>query len=125
MSINDFLNEDIPMEAAIAASLIVIIGIFIVIPLAIYFAKRKEREIYGENSIGEIQIQNNVKVLSKSCISHPRNLNHKVNIIIFELENNERLEFAIKDNITYEKILVGDSGNLHFRGKQFISFERI
>ena len=123
MSFNDILNDDIPMEAAIAALIVAIIGIFIIIPLAIFLAYRKEREIYGENSVGEIQIQDNVKVISKSHIPHPRDNNHKVNIIIFELKNKERLEFAIKDNITYEKILVGDIGTLHFCGKKFVSFQ--
>ncbi|MGN0171227.1 MAG: DUF2500 family protein [Acutalibacteraceae bacterium] len=122
MSINDVLMKKIPDEVGIIA-LIIFIGAFIVIPFAIYFTIRKEREIYGENSDGEIQMQNNVKVLSKSNFPHPRNPKYKINIIIFELENKERLEFAIKDNIAYEKILIGDIGNLRFRGKQFISFE--
>lgn len=123
MSLNEFLKEDIPVEAIIAASMIAIIGIFIITPLAIFFAYRKEREIYGEKSVGEIQIQDNVKVISKSHIPHPRNNSHKVNIIMFEFKNKERLEFAIKDNITYEKILVGDIGTLHFCSKKLISFQ--
>ena len=47
-----------------------------------------------------------------------------INMVVFELSNGNRLEFAIKNPTTYGIMVEGDCGTLKYQGKKFISFER-
>ncbi len=88
-------------------------------------AKKNQNNVLGTSDIANYQ---------KTCIKakvvnkinkNVNNYNDPFNHIIFEKENGERLEFALRDENIYNNIIVGDKGLLTFAGNAFIDFVRI
>ncbi len=98
-----------------------IVFVFIVIPMVTKSAK-KTNEIFGINENGPVQTAK-AKILSKKTYSPVGSL-EKFNFVIFEKENGQRIELAIKDDEEYKMMLEGDFGTLSHIGKKYISFIR-
>lgn len=105
----------------IPAILFAVIFIFIIIPV---FKKASSvtKDLSGENEQGEVISEKAKIVYKKSYV--PNYAIEKMNFVIFEKENGERIEMAIKDSEKYKLMLEGDSGILKHIGKKFISFYR-
>ncbi len=123
MSINDMLNEDIPPEVFIIVGITVLIGVIFLL-IACSKVIKQSGDIYGSNDIGAVRSIDNAKVLICKISPHPLNNANSLYTVIFELEDGERLSFAIKDINTYNLFVEGDVGTLCFQGKRLISFER-
>ena len=125
MSINDILNDDnflLFLYICMAIAVIITIPAFLA---GMSRGKKVNRAIFGEDeNIATVKCIKG-KVLSKTAAPHPLNAAVMINYIVFELQNDIRVELAIKDISTYNTIMVGDSGFLTYRGKQFIKFERL
>ncbi len=83
---------------------------------------KKSKEIFGENEEGTPQVQNAI-IISKR-IESPFGSMENFNFVVFEKENGERIELAIKNNEEYTLMHENDKGVLIHQGKKFISFER-
>ncbi len=95
--------------------------IFIVIPI-LNKSSQTTKEVFGENENGNNEIAN-AKIVSKKIYS-PVGSIERFNFVIFEKQNGERIELAIKDDEQYKMMLEGDFGTLTHLGKRFISFIR-
>ena len=131
MSINDLMNDDSLIPTIVGLMGILIIIMVIALPFAVAKYKKHNKEIYGDDEYGATHEEKNAKIIARRSVPHPH-LNQSpyvkqqvmINMIIFELENGNRVEFAIKDPTTYETLIVGDCGTLTYQGKRFIRFER-
>lgn len=121
MSINDMLDSEATIPVMLM--LLVIVAIF-AIPVGIAMSKKINNNIYGDNEYGETKEEKNAKIMAIRTARHPLNQGVMINMAIFELENGNRLEFAIKDPTTYGIMVEGDCGTLKYQGKKFVSFER-
>lgn len=102
-------------------SFIVVFIIFLPFVISILNkCSKKEKEILGENDYGTICKTKAQIVFKNSYI--PRYLMEKVNFVVFEKTNGERIELAIKNFEEYKLMLVGDKGTLTHQGKRYISF---
>lgn len=114
------------MEEIRGPMLISFIVVFIIaLPLVISVLKKsseKEKEILGDNEQGNI-CKTRAQILAKSSYI-PRYLMEKVNFVVFEKSNGERLELAIKNFEEYKLMMVGDEGLLTHQGKRYISFKK-
>ena len=99
----------------------VIAFIFIIIPM-LNKSSRTIREVFGENENGKEETVK-AKIVSKKIYS-PVGSIERVNFVIFEKQNGERIELAIKDDEQYKMLLEGDMGTLIHIGKKYISFIR-
>ena len=124
MSINDLLEYPIFDESTGIIACFVIIILFVVGIAAVHNAKNVNKSIYGENEQTPATKEFNVIVIEKKASPHPLNKDVSINSILFEFENNSRVELPIKDINTYNTLVVGDCGTLNYAGKKFISFER-
>ena len=95
--------------------------IFVIIPM-LKKSAQTTKEMFGENEIGNEEIVN-AKIVSKKTYS-PVGSIEQLNFVIFEKQNGERIELAIKDNEQYKMMLEGDFGTLTHVGKRYISFVR-
>ena len=88
-------------------------------------AKKNQNNVLGTNNIANHQkICIKAKVVNK-INKNVNNYNDPFNHIIFEKEDGERLDFALRDENIYNNIVVGDEGLLTFAGHAFIDFIRI
>ena len=125
MSINDIMDSDLFFPVLALVSIIMLISMSISI---LKFSSKQSKEndkIYGEddNTAPRIEL-NNVKIVAKRSTPHPINNTIMVNYIVFESEDGNRLELAIKDPNIYGIIVEGDIGTLTYQGKKFIDFRR-
>jgi|GEM_PF-1622740 len=129
MSFNDLFEEIGNSEEFFEKVLYMfIISILVIIPVAIIIAlilsSNSKARIYGDKEKGPILTEMNAKVVSKSVGPHPSNKALTVNMIVFELANGYRMDFAIKDSNLFGIIIEGDYGTLTYQGKRFIRFDR-
>lgn len=121
MSINDLLDSEWVLIFVVA---VLIVTPIIAVPKWISMKKNEDDNIYGKNDNNCEIIKKTAKVLLRRTASHPLDKTVSVNYIVFEFENGERLELAIKDRDVFSKIIEGDKGCLVYRGKLFLNFER-
>lgn len=116
MSINDLLNSEGFLLALLA--MIGFMGIIFFIAIGLRALERKDEiATYDVKTIP-------AKVISRQMAQNPSNRLTMVNIVIFESEDNQRLEFSIQDASMIAGIVEGDTGMLQYQGPQFISFRR-
>lgn len=122
MSINDILNDDsfIPI-----CMVIFVVIALIAFPIGFSRAKQTNKSIFGDDESGTPTERKKVKILARRTSPHPLNQTIIINMVVFEFENGNRLELAIKDATTYGTMIEGDIGFLSYQGKKFISFRRI
>ena len=121
MSINDLLDSEILIPAIFVVFFLIMI---VAIPAGIAASKKANKDIYGDNEVGETVKEATAKIVEKNSTAHPLSPTIMVNAIVFELENGNRVELAIKDSSVYGVLIVGDCGTLSYQGKKFVSFER-
>lgn len=116
MSVNDLMDSNllIPMILLWAA---------VSVPLLAIALKNNRKRIFGENEAGPVVTQR-AKVLLKQKKPSGFSKNDMIDYIVFECENNQRVELAIKDSDINAVILEGDTGFLSYQGKRFIDFKR-
>lgn len=127
MSINDLLDNEYFLP---------FLGILFVLIAPLFFAavldakmdakkkaKETEAQIYGEDEICEIKDEK-AKILVRRSNPHPLNQTVRVNTVVFEISDGNRIELAIKDLNTYNIMIEGDEGFLCYQGKRFIEFRR-
>ncbi len=100
----------------------VIVFIFFGIPI-LNKSSKTTKEVFGENETSNKETVT-AKILSKKIYT-PIGSIEKFNFVIFEKQNGERIELAIKDDEQYKMMLVDDVGTLTHIGKRYISFIRI
>lgn len=120
---SEWINEMNQMKEpmTISSFIILVIVLIFVVPL-IKKSSDTTKFIFGENENGN-PVTVHAKVLSKSVYS-PYGSIENFNFILFEKQNGERIELAIKDDEQYKMILEGDIGMLTHIGKRYISFKR-
>ena len=96
--------------------------IFVVLPL-VKKSSETTRRILGEDEQGSPE-RVQAKVVSKSIYSPYHSL-ERFNFVIFETENGERIEMAIKNDEEYKMILEGDVGTLTHIGRKYLAFKRL
>lgn len=103
----------------------VVVGIILIFFAIIGFAvgKKKNEELYGSSEIGEKTCVK-AKVVSKRTAPNPISPTVMVNWIVFEFNEGERLELAIRDSSIFGVIVEGDEGELEYQGKKFVDFRR-
>ena len=107
-----------------------IIGMLILFAIAVIFVvfplvkKSLEitRHIMGEDEHGTLESVQ-AKVMSKSIYT-PQGSLEKFNFVVFEKQNGERVELAIRQDEEYKIIFEGDEGVLTHMGRKYISFRR-
>lgn len=114
MSINDLLESEIVLPMLLLLG----VALFIGIP---YLIKFNEKQVYGDSSNNIDKKEVVAIVVDKRTENNYLTRNVQVNILTFQLENGERIEFALRDSTT---IIIGDKGLLTYSGKRFISFAR-
>lgn len=119
MSVNDLMDQDITVGL-----LIMFIVIILAIPAGIAMGKKNNQEIYGDGDYQETR-KMKAKVVSKRVSPHPSNQTVQVNWVVFQFENNERVELAIKDASIFGVMVEGDEGELSYQGKKFLEFRRL
>ncbi len=121
MSINDILNDDSFIPICMVMFVIIMV---IALPIGIAMGKKTNKSIYGDDEFGSITQVKGAKIVARRTSPHPLNQTVMINMVVFELSNGERIEFAIKDPNTYGVMVEGDFGTLSYRGKKFIRFDR-
>lgn len=121
MSINDLLESDTFLPTIFIVFLLVMI---VAIPIGLAVGKKTNDTIYGDDEYDTTTEENNAKVLARRTSPHPLNQTIMINMVVFELENGNRVELAIKDPNIYGIMVEGDCGTLKYTGKKFIGFER-
>lgn len=122
---SEWAKEMSAMEEPMTISMLIVLAIvliFVVIPL-IKKSSETTKRIFGEDEHGNPETVQ-AKVVSKSIYSPYRSLEN-FNFILFEKNNGERIELAIKDDEQYKTILEGDIGMLTHIGKKYLSFKRL
>lgn len=114
--------EDIKQPMIISFLIIfAVVFVFIVIPM-LNKSSQTTKEIFGENENGSKETVE-AKIVSKKIYS-PVGSIERFNFAIFEKQNGERIELAIKDDEQYKMMLEGDLGTLTHIGKKYVSFVR-
>ncbi|MDO4748592.1 MAG: DUF2500 family protein [Eubacteriales bacterium] len=131
MLFKDMLTSDVVVLSTDDVMEYVIIGLVIFVVIAIIGAcvglskgKKRNAELYGDNSLPTQVIHKNAKIVSKRTAPDPVRPTVMVNWIVFEFDDKNRLELAIKDNSVFGIMVEGDEGELAYQGKRFISFTR-
>ncbi len=125
MTIKDFVDEIYYTETGTKSLIIAFaIVLLICVPIGIIIGRKSSKKIFGDNESGAITEKTNVIIKALKTTPHPLNLSIHINMVVFELEDGSRLEFAIKDSAIYGTMAEGDCGTLKYRGKKFISFDR-
>lgn len=123
MSINSFLDADLTMPIIITFIILVVVLIF-ALPVGLNVAKKTNNNIYGDDEYEAIKEEKNAKIVAKRTTPHPLSPTVMINMVVFELENGNRIELAIKEPNTYGIMVEGDVGTLKYQGKKFVEFER-
>lgn len=120
MSINDLLDTDL----TIILGVIFLSLLFFLVVWCANLKKANDR-IYGNvDDYGDVTRLHNVKIVAKRQAPHLMDSSIKINMIVFELENGNRIELAIKDSQVFGVMVEGDYGTLSYQGKRFVHFER-
>ena len=115
--------KDIQEPMAISALIVFAIAfVFVVIPILTKSSQTK-KDVLGEAEQGNPKTYG-AQIVSKKTYT-PYGSIEQYNFVIFEKDNGERIELAIKNNDEYKLLLEGDHGILTHIGKRYISFERV
>ena len=117
MSIHDLTHNKNILPAIMVG---LFIGLIIVIPILKVIINKYHKSIYGDRGDTSYPLlTENAKIISKRVTPYQIPIYY----IGFELENNTRIELAIKDKTKYGILVEGDRGKLTYRGKVFIDFQ--
>lgn len=125
MSINDLLDDPdiLPMFMTFfGLAIIIIVSIAWVIVTKAF--KENNIRLYGADTMGihDTEISVMATVIEKRTAPNPIAPNTSVSYLLFEQEDGTRKEFAIKDQNTFSRIIVGDTGILKYYSNHFVSF---
>lgn len=65
------------------------------------------------------------KVVNKIDSANPTSMFAEYAHAVFDTEDGRRMKFAITDKSQYDNLVIGDEGELKYRGNAFIAFRRI
>ncbi len=122
MTINDLLNNEYVLMFILA---VLIVTPIIAIPKWLLMKENENNNIYGNDNDDNATENKSAKVIDKRTSPHPLDRTITINFVVFEFENRERVELAIKNNDIYNTIIKGDEGILTYKGKKFLRFERV
>ncbi len=121
MSINDLMADKSLIPFLLIAT---VIGLIVAIPMWMRFVNKSTNSLFGEEEIGELEEEKNVKVLEKRVNSFQGIKGATYNTVVFEMENGNRVELGIKSQDVFSVMIEGDVGTLKYRGKKIESYER-
>ena len=114
MSLNDLWCSDLVGFLLIIGCLIYCLVVYVSSWIHA-IGRRMERSSYDVKT-------EKAKVISRQILPHPHNRMSVMSLVIFELEDGQRLEFVFYDASKIVGITGGDTGMLRHQGEFFLSF---
>ena len=122
MTFNDLLNNEYFFIIIVLGFLLGMVVLIFALP---NMKQNADKKIYGEDDNDEFNVTRlKATIVRKREQTHPVDQTINVKYIVFEFENKQRVELAIKDNDVFATLLEQDEGILSYSNKRFIKFER-
>lgn len=105
-------------------ALAILIGVLIVYFIYKPKASKHASETFGNYNSNTSVREVHAKILSKRTAPYKYSTTVLINYILFETDEGQRIELAIKDSNVYGTLLENDEGILKYQDNHFIGFIR-